>query len=885
MTYSSANQAMGSGQMMQAHFACGGGMVAAYEEFLGTGAGITRMKQAERAYDVKTDFYYDSVEVIKKIRTHIIPQYETQLAYLGAGGVAGYGSDLAVQLVGTIELYNKIVEAIGRNIDVVTGASGTQMIAIKEMIGLEDLAEDVRINDALLKRLGRESMWKLLGNDTEVEFVNKELVIQGIAASGGMMFSLSVYELEKEKKKWYKTVIVAALGVTSICTGLWMISLGSSVFTTAVGSSLVMQGIGDLAQAGISAVRGQPIDLESYMKGKFMSMGVAIAAAGVMQFMSGIPSLTGDIGKMTKGIQDAVKGGSFLKNAVITHVATAVVGEVFQKINKGFVDEGDADFDAEEEVRELIEAVKLQLHKIFATDEMRHDRGLQKQLNERVQMVVSKYMGRFQDDGTRFVSGVAGNIAGAVFGIEGSAYHSASKMVTGGIKNADAMRKMIKGFREVINSVAGQAMGSGHMMELGLVNGYGAGRGEELFDLVSAQGFVNGGEINYHDCGRFATVQVAEAEGLASTCRKVAVALTSGHEGEIDSLQSRLSQMMGGAVKNIQKHEIFSPVTDLAASHIGDQLGKKIIDYLNDNKEKLAIEKEKQARKRELEFDDMPWLKEKHGKEMQGPPMPKKKLGVTKNNKIYVKDGENVFEIEVDPVTQENLSPNEKREAGYESAAKRKIADFERNFKVIGVVTDAVGDALGYIDESTGEVISGGYKKAQGAVVGVIAVAADYGVEKAGEAVKALVGEENAGKVAFYVGEAINAAKDLASPLTEPVGRAWSEYYDGLTDGQKTLFGFVGGVLQIFVVKDVVKLTAKSVVVGIDNFVESAGKNVVKSDLKLKLVKVGDDAGAGFKHHVEIDGALLKREIGISDNLNDRVLRTKFEAHGNAPQS
>ncbi len=655
----------------------------AFIKLMKDGAGITRMKQAERAYDVKMDFYYDSVEVIKKIRTHIIPQYETQLAYLGAGGVAGYGSDLAVQLVGTIELYNKIVEAIGRNIDVVTGASGTQMIAIKEMIGLEDLAEDVRINDALLKRLGRESMWKLLGNDTEVEFVNKELVIQGIAASGGMMFSLSVYDLEKEKKKWYKTAIVAALGVTSICTGLWMISLGSSVFTTALGSSLVMQGIGDLAQAGISAARGQPIDLESYMKGKFMSMGVAIAAAGVMQFMSTIPSLTGGIEGMTKGIQDAVKGGSFLKNAVITHVATAVVGEVFQKINKGFVDEGDADFDAEEEVRELIEAVKAQLHKIFATDEIRHDRGLQKQLNERVGSVVAKYMGRFQDDGTRFASGVAGNIAGAVFGAYGSASYSASKMVTGGIKNADAMRKMIKGFREVIDSVAGQAMGSGHMMQLGLVNGYGSGRGEELFDLVSAQGFVNNGEINYHDCGRFATIQVAEAEGLASTCRKVAATLTSGHEGEIDSLKSRLSQMMGGAVKDIQKHEIFSPITDFAASQIGDQLGKKIIDYLNDNKEKLAAEKSKDARRKE--FDDMPWLKEKPTKEMQGPPMPKKKP-------LSVEEAVKKIDERVKKVEKEDLPPEAKKEL--KEVAEKVKTEVKSYAADKGVVPSALDNAV-----------------------------------------------------------------------------------------------------------------------------------------------------------------------------------------------
>jgi hypothetical protein len=45
------------------------------------------------------------------------------------------------------------------------------------------------------------------------------------------------------------------------------------------------------------------------------------------------------------------------------------------------------------------------------------------------------------------------------------------------------------------------------------------------------------------------------------------------------------------------------------------------------------------------------------------------------------------------------------------------------------------------------------------------------------------------------------------------------------------------------------------------------------------VIKVGTDAGEGFKHFIELDASLLKKEINLPDDLNNRKLRAKFDAH------
>lgn len=50
--------------------------------------------------------------------------------------------------------------------------------------------------------------------------------------------------------------------------------------------------------------------------------------------------------------------------------------------------------------------------------------------------------------------------------------------------------------------------------------------------------------------------------------------------------------------------------------------------------------------------------------------------------------------------------------------------------------------------------------------------------------------------------------------------------------------------------------------------------------VEIEIVKAGTDAGGGYKHWIDIDADLLKREIIFEDDLNHSKLRRKFDKHG-----
>ena len=77
---------------------------------LNDGEGINEMKQAEDAAKIKQQFIYDTQDAIDMIQNLVIPQLEGQLTQLLALNFIKYEDNLAIQLIGNIEIYKKIIE-------------------------------------------------------------------------------------------------------------------------------------------------------------------------------------------------------------------------------------------------------------------------------------------------------------------------------------------------------------------------------------------------------------------------------------------------------------------------------------------------------------------------------------------------------------------------------------------------------------------------------------------------------------------------------------------------------------------------------------------------------------------------------------------------------
>ena len=109
------------------------------------GRGITNVKQGKEAGEVINRYAEDLSNATSKIEEYEIPKYESQLTFLLTHKLVGLEDDLTIQLIGSIEIYKKILEVMYKNFEVLENLSGKEMIRVGNHITLEEITNDIDI--------------------------------------------------------------------------------------------------------------------------------------------------------------------------------------------------------------------------------------------------------------------------------------------------------------------------------------------------------------------------------------------------------------------------------------------------------------------------------------------------------------------------------------------------------------------------------------------------------------------------------------------------------------------------------------------------------------------------------------------------------------------
>ena len=624
---------------------------------LNDGEGINEMKQADDAARIKQQFIYDTQDAIDMIQNLVIPQLEGQLTQLLALNFIKYEDNLAIQLIGNIEIYKKIIETLYNNAEAVSVSSGKEMAQLGEFIPLEQLARNVNITQAVINA-SRDlkdvvGLSELTNITAAIKFNSMQESVNEVGAHGVAIFTISFRELEEEEKDWFGTIFSAILGVVQIMAGIALITVGG-VFATSFGVSLISMGIGDLIGAVISVVTGNPIPIDAYINSKGISLGIAIVTAGLLHFISGIQALQQF--QWIKDLSTKITVWQAVGIGAVMAATTTLASAALYNLAKPAIDRENIAEEVDNKVNSLLNDYKDLLQKIFATAIANGDKGLRKisrLLEIKMAQIIKNYNKRFSSDGLRFGVGVGSNVAGRAIGglgtigaMIGGAIQSGTSAALGGIKYLEAVDTMILEIGNLIRETGSSIISSGEMMKRRLELSY-AALANELFAAMQQQNFVIAGEINYSNCAKFMDIELSGKlsgynQGLVDSCNMVKKIITANYAEDLAKFGRYIKSKMTESVVNIGRQEFIKPaaetvVSAAASSEIGEQIIKAANDvknkftsssnlvkdqYSNDgnaqNKEheRKPIDLEKTIRKsgvgtNQVEVEGLPWLKSK----------------------------------------------------------------------------------------------------------------------------------------------------------------------------------------------------------------------------------------------------------------------------------
>lgn len=612
------------------------------------GRGITNVKQGKEAGEVINRYAEDLSNATSKIEEYEIPKYESQLTFLLTHKLVGLEDDLTIQLIGSIEIYKKILEVMYKNFEVLENLSGKEMIRVGNHITLEEITNDIDIRNATIEFLNKTGnanqlesylnattyykvdgpeidkssvtnstaaffnitqnigdigsyksemdagMKSLKGVAKEINFASKSYILDQITASGGFLYQIETYELE-ENKNWFTTIFAAVLGVVLIYTGMWMLQaniLGGAIFGKALAASFIFQGIGDIIGSIISVATNTPMDFEDYIKGKGIAMGISIATAGTLHFLSGIESLESilKIGDKVKDFANKLQKASAVYKAFAIQAGLTAGSAVIYNQMKKFVDKEDIESDAKAEINDILNEYKNKLDKIYASDNINGNKVLYNQLIRDIEKAIKSYSLRFKGDKTSVVKGVSTetiNVAASSVPYLGRVISTGVELTMGAIKSVQAIEKIGNKIRKSIDEIASRSMSSAGMMKKRLVYNFNT-IGEQLFEVINAQNYVVAGEIDYRNCNEFNKVNLEEKlkdyhKGLVTTCNHIANIILHNEEKN-SMLNKNIEAIFTASVSNLvegtQKEGIIKPMANELATipnqYIGEYLGEEI---------------------------------------------------------------------------------------------------------------------------------------------------------------------------------------------------------------------------------------------------------------------------------------------------------------------
>ena len=228
---------------------------------------------------VKSDFIKHSRDALINIENFAIHETRVLINYIVVNGIADFGSELMIQLLGRLNILCKIADIIRDNIKKVQDPENSDKgIMIGNRIDLYNLSRNFNKTELLSKSFNITDINSLRPNALNKEEmknyngIHKETA--GILdASGAVAFEISLYTL---KKDWTGTIFSGLAGIGQILIGVSLIALSGGAFSVAFGYGLVSGGVGDILSSFMSVMNGTPIDMNDYMKSKSFELAINV---------------------------------------------------------------------------------------------------------------------------------------------------------------------------------------------------------------------------------------------------------------------------------------------------------------------------------------------------------------------------------------------------------------------------------------------------------------------------------------------------------------------------------------------------------------------------------------------------------------------------------
>ena len=537
-------------------------------------------EEVEKMNNVKIAFSEDTQAAIDSIRNTIIPNYESQVAFLLTKGVVKPDDQIVTHIYGSIAIYERIIELLGNNIKFVSKTTYKEGVRIDHYIDSNEFIPH-NVSDIIASKinnnfvLDKDNVMKQVAQN--ITFGSSRYIIDDITHSGGFLFTLESYELQKD---WSGTFFAVLVGAFSIAYGLSFITMGTT-FTTLFGYSLVLGGVGDLVQSATSVITGNPIDFNDFIKSKCMSIGVAIATAGTLVILSKIDvinrllQIDDGIKKITEAAQDIQK---FITTTASIQATISATGYLLYEASKNIIDDDSIKRSVEGKVREFVKKHKENLQLMYASDafamhigdqQMRNyfSHSLDKIVNDAIENYSKKFHSDEQVTPKEYLFEVIEGIGleTASFNFVKQLMRPATTVISGMIKNLEAMDEIISDIDQKITQLSTQIISPTDML-LKSIKRITQNDVTQLELEVLKQKIV--------DCDKSLNLINTKYENdIRAECKYIRNISNTNYSFE--SFQNMLISSIVGLKASIQKEEIIKPLTNAAGAAIVNDFKEK----------------------------------------------------------------------------------------------------------------------------------------------------------------------------------------------------------------------------------------------------------------------------------------------------------------------
>ena len=594
------------------------------------GQGIYREDQAHEAHSVKQQFVTDASNARNKLASFEIPRREGELAFLILNNMTKIGSPVALDYLWQIKVLNHILKQIENNIKTTTTASAIQMIYVTNIVQLRELKKITATAEIEGKEFAaklnisdpNDALWQSSINSTETPLpikLDKDPMIQELLSSGVLLHALGVFDLEREEEDdddWFGSFFTGLLGIGHILAGLVMISTGGT-FAPLFGSSLLMQGLGDVMTSLESIATDQSIDLDIYLKGKVIGLAINLLTTS-------IATITG-IAPSTAPIQ---VGFNYFEKAATTVVMLRAFSKVLESAGDNLIKSNDGEIKAriKEAVQEFMSLHKEELETICAAAAYKIgtstcDANTYNEIIARAYEFLSKHQKKFHWTAPTIVKGAVSGLLGTAFG--GKPFSTAGFGAKAGIDGALSLIEGITLTDSVLNSLDGIvknmydiSLNAKQMMHLSIKGAY-VSDADAIIDILEAGNVfasdttsdptsINAASaylccecINRTKLETFETRRSA----ITSLCNNIGALFTSSTS---DSARDALTHSLNEALLNRMHGVIYegftAPVANWASSGIAQTITEHIAKKAENTKQQLAADKAGK-RKAQIEKD------------------------------------------------------------------------------------------------------------------------------------------------------------------------------------------------------------------------------------------------------------------------------------------